>query len=211
LGTLKRGGCDGTVVVATGGGGVAPVEGWPTLQAALEDALPELTAAAAGPASEHPRDADFAAPLPRAWQWLDESAFRTHGMLMQQAFNLPPIETDRPLMYQGMSHRFLGPTDDVALRWEADGIDVEGEFGVVTGDVPMGCTPADALAHVRLVILVYDWSLRAIAPVEMKTGFGWVQAKPAWPFLVDGDRVVMLADGGAFGRLDQRVSVPAVR
>ncbi|WP_062734435.1 fumarylacetoacetate hydrolase family protein [Sphingobium abikonense] len=119
------------------------------------------------------------APLPRAWQWLDGSAFPQHGELMQQAFNLPPIETDRPLMYQGLSDRFLPGHADVPLPNEADGIDFEGEYGVITDAVPMGVTPQQAMAHIRLVILINDWSLRAIAPVEMKTGFGWVQAKPA--------------------------------
>ncbi|MEE2741919.1 MAG: fumarylacetoacetate hydrolase family protein, partial [Pseudomonadota bacterium] len=119
------------------------------------------------------------APLPRAWQWLDGSAFPQHGDLMQQAFNLPPIETDRPLMYQGLSDRFLAGHADVPLPSEADGIDFEGEYGVIIDAVPMGVTPQQAMAHIRLVILINDWSLRAIAPVEMKTGFGWVQAKPA--------------------------------
>ena len=119
------------------------------------------------------------APLPRAWQWLDGSAFPAHGALMQQAFGLPAIESAAPLMYQGMSHRFLAGHEDVVLPDEADGIDFEGEFGVITGFVPMG-TPADAaMAHIRLVVLINDWSLRRIAPIEMKTGFGWIQAKPA--------------------------------
>jgi fumarylacetoacetate (FAA) hydrolase len=132
------------------------------------------------------------APLPRAWQWLDGSAFPQHGELMQQAFNLPPIETDRPLMYQGLSDRFLAGHADVPLPSEADGIDFEGEFGVITDAVPMGTTAREAMAHIRLVILINDWSLRAIAPVEMKTGFGWVQAKPACsaaPFAVTPDEL----------------------
>jgi fumarylacetoacetate (FAA) hydrolase len=197
LATLKRGGRDGTLVAVDAGGmRVAEVPGWPTLQTALDDwdaALPALEAAArASGVGETVAPTDFAAPLPRAWQWLDGSAFPTHGALMQQAFGLPPIETDLPLMYQGMSHRFLGPTDDVPLPSEGDGIDFEGEFAVVTGDVPMGCTAAQALAHVRLVLLLNDWSLRAIAPVEMKTGFGWIQAKPACsvaPFAVTPDEL----------------------
>ncbi len=123
--------------------------------------------------------ASLAAPLPRAWQWLDGSAYPSHGVLMQTAFGLPPIETDRPLMYQGLSDHFIGPRDDVPLPSEADGIDLEAEFGVIVDAVPMGCSVEDALKHVRLVILINDWSLRAIAPIEMKTGFGWVQAKPA--------------------------------
>lgn len=121
----------------------------------------------------------LAAPLPRAWQWLDGSAFASHGALMQRAFNLPPIEADFPLMYQGMSHRFLGPHEDVPFPTEADDIDFEGEFGVIVGEVPMG-TPAErALDYVRLAVQINDWSLRRIAPLEMKTGFGWIQAKPA--------------------------------
>jgi fumarylacetoacetate (FAA) hydrolase len=134
----------------------------------------------------------LAAPLPRAWQWLDGSAFPTHGALMQQAFKLPPIESTLPLMYQGMSHQFLGPTDDVPFPTEADGIDFEGEFGVITDAVPMGIGAEAAAAHIKLVVQINDWSLRAIAPVEMKTGFGWIQAKPACsvaPFAVTPDEL----------------------
>lgn len=119
------------------------------------------------------------APLPRAWQWLDASAFVSHGELMQKAFNLPPLATDRPLMYQGMSHEFLGPTDDVPFSSEQDDIDFEGEFGVITGPLRMGASVPEALESVRLAVQINDWSLRAVAPIEMKTGFGWIQAKPA--------------------------------
>ena len=119
------------------------------------------------------------APLPRAWQWLDGSAFPAHGTLMQKAFDLPPIESAAPLMYQGLSHRFLSGTEAVRLPSEADGIDFEGEFGVITGFVPMGTPAVEALSLIRLVVLINDWSLRRIAPIEMKTGFGWIQAKPA--------------------------------
>ena len=118
-------------------------------------------------------------PSRARWQWLDGSAFPTHGALMQKAFNLPPIETDAPLMYQGMSHQFLGPHDDVPLPSEADGIDFEGEFAVITDAVPMGVSVAEAADHIKLIVQLNDWSLRVIAPVEMKTGFGWVRAKPA--------------------------------
>ena len=97
---------------------------------------------------------------------------------MQVAFNLPPIETDRPLMYQGLSDRFYGPTDPISFVSEADGIDFEGEFGVIVDAVPRGISAEAAAAHIRLIVQINDWSLRAIAPVEMKTGFGWVQAKP---------------------------------
>src|SRR5277367_1406726 len=104
----------------------------------------------------------MAAPLPRAWQWLDGSAFPSHGELMQKAFNLPPIATDLPLMYQGMSHQFLGPMESVPFTGEQDDIDFEGEFGVITGEVPMGTSAEKALGCVRLAVQINDWSLRAI-------------------------------------------------
>jgi fumarylacetoacetate (FAA) hydrolase len=180
---------------------------WPTLLATLERweaALPALHAVAArlaGGGGEPLDPASLRAPLPRTWQWLDGSAFPTHGELMQQAFNHAPIETDKPLMYQGLSHQFLSPTDDAPFPSEGDGIDFEGEFGVVTGAVPMGCTAEQALAHVRLIVLINDWSLRTLAPAEMKTGFGWIQAKPACsaaPFAVTPDE---LGDAWRDGRV----------
>ncbi|AOW12040.1 fumarylacetoacetate hydrolase [Hydrogenophaga crassostreae] len=124
------------------------------------------------------------APLPRCPQWLDASAFLNHGRLMEQAFNTPPIpDFDTiPVMYQGASDDFLGPTQDVPLPSEQDGIDFEGEFGVVVGAVPMAATPEQALACVRLVVQINDWSLRALGPREMKSGFGFLQAKPSTSF-----------------------------
>ena len=90
-------------------------------------------------------------------------------------------------MYQGMSHRFFGPTEPVPFQTEADGIDFEGEFAVIVDAVPMGVSPAEALGHIKLVGQVNDWSLRALAVPEMKSGFGFIQAKPACsmaPFVV---------------------------
>ena len=188
---------DGTLVVVSGDAARC-LDADMTMQAALDDwtrteAVLRALAARLDAGQGEPLDrAGLLAPLPRAWQWLDGSAFPTHGELMQQAFRLPPIETDKPLMYQGMSHCFLSAVQDVPLPSEADGIDFEGEFAIVTGDVPMGCRADDALHHIRLVLLLNDWSLRAIAPVEMKTGFGWVQAKPACsvaPFAVTPDEL----------------------
>jgi fumarylacetoacetate (FAA) hydrolase len=123
--------------------------------------------------------ANALSPLPRAWQWLDASAFASHGALMQKVFKLDPLPQDRPLMYQGMSDHFIAPLDDVTLPSEADGIDFEGEFGVIVGETRMGVTAEEAASRIRLIVLINDWSLREIAPIEMKTGFGWVQAKPA--------------------------------
>ncbi len=142
------------------------------------------------------------APLPRSPQWLDASAFLNHGRLMEQAFNTPPIpDFDTiPVMYQGASDDFLGPTADVPLPSEQDGIDFEGEFGVVVGEVPMAATPEQALACVRLVVQINDWSLRALGPREMKSGFGFLQAKPS---------IVLCADRGHAGRTGRRPGATA--
>lgn len=184
-----------------------------TMQQALDDwaavsgELQELATRLSTSTGESTDDVRFAAPLPRAWQWLDGSAFETHGRLMQKAFDLDPIEHDKPLMYQGMSHLFYGPNDDVPFPTEADGIDFEGEFGVIVNTVPMGVNAADAMSHIRLVIQLNDWSLRVVAPKEMKTGFGWVQAKPACsvaPFAVTPDE---LGDSWVDGRVNLDLQV----
>ena len=126
----------------------------------------------------------LAAPLPRAPQWLDGSAFHSHGDLMQKVFGMDAIEgkLEIPLMYQGASDDFLGPCDDMPLPSEADGIDFEAEIAVVVDRVPMSTAAAQALAHVKLLMLVNDASLRMLAPREMKTGFGFLQAKPSTSF-----------------------------
>jgi fumarylacetoacetate (FAA) hydrolase len=141
------------------------------------------------------------APLPRSPQWLDGSAFLNHGRLMERAFNTPPIPDFEtvPVMYQGASDDFLGPTDDVPMPDEAHGIDFEGEFAVVCGPVPMGVTPDAALQCIRLVVQANDWSLRALGPHEMKTGFGFLQAKPSTsfaPIAVTPDELGAAWDGG---------------
>jgi fumarylacetoacetate (FAA) hydrolase len=125
-----------------------------------------------------------AAPLPRAYHWCDGSAFLNHGHLMQRAFGTEPIADFEtiPLMYQGGSDDFLGPNDDVPLPSEQDGIDFEGEFGVITDEVAMGTSAANAAHSVRLVVQLNDWSLRVHGQREMKTGFGFYQAKPATSF-----------------------------
>jgi fumarylacetoacetate (FAA) hydrolase len=198
LATLRDGTPDGALVVVSRDGSrlvragsaaanlLSAIGGWEQVEPALRRLADDLERGG----GEAAASAEFAAPLPRSWQWLDGSAFPTHGELMQLAFGLPPIESDRPLMYQGMSDRFYGPRDDVPLPSEADGIDFEGEFGAIVDAVPMGTEPAEALRHIRLVVQINDWSLRTIAPIEMKTGFGWVQAKPACamaPFTVTPD------------------------
>jgi fumarylacetoacetate (FAA) hydrolase len=195
LATLKNDGGDGRLVVvsrdltlAVPADGVATslleaLQRWDEAAPALRELSERLNCGAVPQAFAF--DArQCAAPLPRSPQWLDASAFLNHGHLMEQAFNTPPIpDFDTvPLMYQGASDDFLGPHDDVPLPSEADGIDFEGEFGVVCGPVPMAATPAQALACVRLVVQINDWSLRTFGPREMKVGFGFLQAKPSTSF-----------------------------
>lgn len=125
-----------------------------------------------------------AAPLPRAPQWLDGSAFLNHSELFVTAYKLErnTQQVGIPLMYQGASDDFLGPCDDVALPDEADEIDFEGEIAVIVDEVPMGTQAASALAHVKLVTIMNDVSLRVHGAREMKTGFGFIQGKPSSSF-----------------------------
>lgn len=179
LATLRDGTKDGRLVVVSPDGTACAPAPVTTLQQALEDWVeiePALRAIAAFPDVLDP--AQVMAPLPRAWQWLDGSAFQSHGDLMDAVLGITKPKTDVPLMYQGTSDRFYGPTDDVKFPDEALGIDFEGEFGVIVDAVPMGTSAADAMGHIRLVVQINDWSLRTLAGPEMKTGFGWVQAKP---------------------------------
>src|SRR5271168_2897515 len=111
------------------------VERWAEVSPALHSLYERLNSGRAENATAFHAEA-MAAPLPRAWQWLDGSAFPSHGELMQKAFHLSPIASDLPLMYQGMSHQFLGATDKVPFMTEQDDIDFEGEFGVITGEIP---------------------------------------------------------------------------
>jgi fumarylacetoacetate (FAA) hydrolase len=197
LATRDNGTPDGELLVVSPDGNRAlPASGWPDLLtaigawAAAEADLAAIADRIARGAGDSLDLSALRAPLPRTWQWLDGSAFQTHADLMQVAFATDPIETDKPLMYQGLSHQFHGPTEAVPFRSEADGIDFEGEFAVIVEAVPMGTTPAAALDHIKLVGQVNDWSVRALAVPEMKTGFGFIQAKPACsmaPFVVTPD------------------------
>jgi fumarylacetoacetate (FAA) hydrolase len=173
------------------------LERWDEVEPALLQLSDALNAGKARMA--HPLDSwTLLAPLPRAWQWLDGSAFPVHGDLMAEAFHQPPIDTQLPLMYQGLSHTFFAPTQDVPFAREEDGIDFEGEFGILASAVPMGTTVAEAPRYIRLLVQINDWSLRRLAPGEMKTGFGWIQAKPACsmaPFAVTPDELGTLWSG----------------
>ncbi|MEY4882405.1 MAG: hypothetical protein RIS34_259 [Pseudomonadota bacterium] len=124
------------------------------------------------------------APLPRAYQWADGSAYINHVELVRAARNseVPDTFYTDPLMYQGGSDDFIGPCDDVVCASEAFGIDFEAEIAVITGDVPMGCSPERALDGIRLVMLANDVSLRNLIPGELAKGFGFFQSKPATAF-----------------------------
>jgi fumarylacetoacetate (FAA) hydrolase len=124
------------------------------------------------------------APLPRAYQWADGSAYINHVELVRLARHaeVPANYYTEPLMYQGGSDDFLGACDDAPFTNEAFGIDFEAEIAVITGDVPMGCTSERALDGIRLVMLANDWSLRHLVPDELAKNFGFLQSKPATAF-----------------------------
>jgi fumarylacetoacetate (FAA) hydrolase len=124
------------------------------------------------------------APLPRAYQWADGSAYINHVELVRKARNaeVPESFYTNPLMYQGGSDDFIGCCDDVMVVSEDFGIDFEAEIAVITGDVPMRATPEQALDGVRLLMLANDVSLRNLIPDELAKGFGFFQSKPATAF-----------------------------
>ena len=164
----------------------------PTLQGALDDwervepllrnLATDLEHGAIPRERFHEREA--AAPLPRAYQWADGSAYVNHVALVRQArgAEMPDSFWHDPLMYQGGSDGFLGARDDITLADESWGCDLEAEVVVVTGDVPQGVSRDEALGHVRLVGLTNDVSLRNLIPGELAKGFGFFQSKPASSF-----------------------------
>lgn len=124
------------------------------------------------------------APLPRAYQWADGSAFINHVELVRKARNaeVPESFYTDPLMYQGGSDDFLGPCDNIVVPSEKMGIDFEAEVAVITGDVPMGTNADEALEGIRLLMIANDVSLRNLIPAELAKGFGFFQSKPATAF-----------------------------
>ena len=200
LASLKSGGRDGTLIVASRDlrKAVAVPQVAHSLQRALEDwhnAAPRLNAVAelleevAGNGgtglveSQEVFDLDpaaLAAPLPRAYEFVDGSAYLPHVERVRRArgAEVPKSFYVDPLMYQAVSAGFLGPRDDVPVVSEDYGIDLEAEVVVVTDDVPMAVTPAQAAAHIQLVGLVNDVSLRNLIPDELAKGFGFLQSKP---------------------------------
>lgn len=188
LATLRTGG-DGRLLVVTRNLQRAEfATAAPTLQAALDnwtEAEPALRVQAERVESGR-SDESFAidmmaldAILPRGFQFLDASAFLAHNHILAEAWGYDKRgENEPPLMYQGISHRYLSPHEDVRFADAAHQVDFEAEMAVITDAVPQGVTPQAALAHVRLLLIINDWSLRAFGPAEMKGGFGFIHAKP---------------------------------
>ncbi len=181
----------------------------PTLQAALDDwdnAAPRLAALATdlnhgAIPRERFHEHDCAAPMPRAYQWADGSAYVNHVALVRQArgAEMPDSFWHDPLMYQGGSDGFLGPRDAIPLTDVSWGCDMEAEIVVVTGDVPMGVSAEQARTHIRLIGLTNDVSLRGLIPGELAKGFGFFQSKPASafsPVFVTPDALGARWDGG---------------
>jgi fumarylacetoacetate (FAA) hydrolase len=217
LATLRDGSRDGRLLVVRrdGEAGVPSPEAWKSLQCALDDwaaAEPALRELAdkidAGSIDGTPIDPNrLGAPLPRAYEWVDGSAYLNHVRLVRKARGAEPpatLETD-PLIYQGGSGDMLGPRDPIELVDPAWGLDYESEVCVVLGDVPMGTQAADAHRFVRLVMLANDCTLRNLIPDELAKGFGFFQSKPATafsPFAVTPDE---LGEHWRGGRLHLRV------
>jgi fumarylacetoacetate (FAA) hydrolase len=195
LGSLKAGGRDGTLVVVSRD--LAQAVAVPEIARSLQGALDEWESCERAlrsvsrlldeghmPGAFPLEPEALAAPLPRAYQWLDGSAYLTHVERARKArgAQLPPDLRTDPLMYQGASDVLLGPRDPIRVASEEWGVDFEAEVAVVTDDVPMGVAPEGARGHIRLLMLANDVSLRNLIPGELAKGFGFLQGKPARSF-----------------------------
>ena len=195
LASLKKGGRDGTLILvsrdlsrAVAADGIAA-----TLQQALDDwenIAPRLEEVAARLETGSVQgefqfdEAAVASPLPRAYHWVDGSAYVNHVELVRKArgAEMPESFWHDPLVYQGGSDDFLGPRDDIPVPSEEFGIDMEAETAVITNDVPMGTTVEEAGRHIKLLMIVNDVSLRNLIPGELAKGFGFYQSKPSTAF-----------------------------
>ncbi len=195
LATIKDGSRDGQLAVvardlktAQLADAIAPtmqalLDDWDFIAPQLYDLYDQLNAGKANRAFDFDSKKCMA-PLPRAYQWADGSAYVNHVELVRKARNaeMPESFWHDPLMYQGGSDDFLGPNDDILLASQEWGIDFESEVAVITGDVAMGSSPAQAAEQIRLLMLVNDVSLRNLIPAELAKGFGFFQSKPASRF-----------------------------
>ncbi len=195
LATLKNPNRDGELIVVDKSLSIAirASEIAPTLQAALDDwptTAPELEAIYRT-LNEDPQPEAFSfdpgqceSPLPRAYHWVDGSAYVNHVELVRKArgAEIPESFWHDPLVYQGGSDDFIGPTEDIVVLSEDYGIDLEGETAVITDDVPMGTSASAVENHIKLLMLVNDVSLRNLIPHELSKGFGFYQGKPSTAF-----------------------------
>jgi fumarylacetoacetate (FAA) hydrolase len=195
LASLKTGGRDGTLVVVSRDlqRAVSVRDIAPTLQSLLDDwdeTAPQLQEVAeyleeAAIPLEFPFDPQaVAAPLPRAYHWVDGSAYVNHVELVRKArgAEMPKSFWHDPLVYQGGSDDLIGPCDDILVASEEYGIDMEAETAIITDDVPMQTSADDAAAHIKLLMIVNDVSLRNLVPAELAKGFGFYQSKPSTAF-----------------------------
>ena len=212
LGSLKEGGRDGTLIVvnrdmskAVKAQDIAPtlqvaLENWAETEAALIEVYNRLQEGnIEGAFDFDPKQ--VAAPLPRSYHWADGSAYVTHVELVRKARGavLPESFYTDPLMYMGASDVFLGPCDDIPLESEDWGIDFESEVAIFTDDVPAGITPEQARAHIKLITIINDVSLRNLIPAELAKQFGFYQSKPHTafaPVAVTPDELGDAWDGG---------------
>jgi fumarylacetoacetate (FAA) hydrolase len=215
LATLKDGSRDGQLVVVSRdlsqahyATGIANslqqvLDDWAFMAPQLEDLSVALNQGRARHAFAFD-PAQCMAPLPRAFQWADGSAYLNHVELVRKSRHatVPESFYTDPLMYQGGSDDFIGPRDPIVVPDEAYGIDFESEIAVITGDVAMQVSPEEALEGVRLVMLVNDVSLRHLIPDELAKGFGFLQSKPATAFSPVAVTVDELGEAWHGGRLN---------
>jgi len=194
LATLANGTRDGRLAVvsrdlayATDASGIAvtlqqAIDDWAHLSPKLE-VLAQALEAGSVP-RERFREHGALAPLPRAYQWIDGSAYLSHVELVRKARGaaMPPEFWTDPLLYQGGSDAFLSPREPIKAADEGFGIDFEAEVAVIVTDVPMGATCAEAAPAIVLLVLVNDVSLRNLIPAELAKGFGFFQSKPSSAF-----------------------------
>jgi fumarylacetoacetate (FAA) hydrolase len=193
LATLRNGHPDGTLVVVSrdlkrciSAAGIAPtmqaaMDGWDVAEPKLRDLAEKLEASADAPRFD---PAQAAAPLPRAYQWADGSAYVNHVELVRKArgAEMPDTFWTDPLIYQGAADCNLGPTEPILLTDEKLGCDFEGEIAVIVGPTPAGATEDQARKSIRLVMLVNDITLRNMVSAELAKGFGFFQSKPQTAF-----------------------------
>ena len=218
LASLKEGGRDGTLIVVSYdlANGITVPNIAPTLQFAIDNwnsVFSDLEAVYfdlnEGKLEDFPVNRNMlASPFPRAYQWLDGSAYLSHVERVRKArgAEIPENLFTDPLMYQGGSDIFMGPTDPIALQNPDWGLDFEAEVVVVTDDVPVGVAPGNAIDHIKLLMLVNDISLRNLIPKELAKGFGFLQGKPPSAFSPVAVTTDELGDAWSDGKLNLALS-----